>query len=529
MKKFFAIVLTLALALGIMSTIPVYATQAFDDVPADHWAFDYISEMVARGVLSGYPNGSFQPGKTITRAEFSTAMCLAAGLDPAAVDSTSYRDVDAADWYAPYVECGKDYLAGYVSDDGQPYYMPDAAALREDIAVALVKLKGYDASSYDESVLETTFTDYQTISLDARAYVAAAVEQGLISGYDDRTFRGQSTITRAEAATLLWKAYPDSNDTEPSTDVTPEPTQEPEKEYTYEVTTIAMVNEDVTTMVATDEGVYYIYQPKTVNSQGDATNQGGSKIYFTAKDGKGTMAALIAEALDWFDPAEGVFLPLGQFLKDEKTKMTTELYCLGVNHTNDHVYTVVVQSSDGVLNSGGNYIYDITENRVESIIESNPLETGFYESIYGGFRGGYLLSFDNAGGYKTSQKNDNKSQHTHNAYIDGKWIQFNASNILGVDGYAAPDDGEIFGFNATNFYLITQNNDFYRVDAEGNKELLFNIDDVKPADGKAFSSKSGEDMLMGFEFGTAAVSNDETFYFYDANYRCIRQIKRIDK
>ena len=40
-----------------------------------------------------------------------------------------------------------------------------------------------------------------------KVYVAIAVEKGLITGFEDGTFRGQATLTRAEAATLLWRAF----------------------------------------------------------------------------------------------------------------------------------------------------------------------------------------------------------------------------------------------------------------------------------------------------------------------------------
>ena len=78
--------------------------------------------------------------------------------------------------------------------------------IREDIAVALVKLKGYDISVADLGMLSTMFSDYDSISETAKRYVAVAVARGLVSGYEDGTFKGQQSITRAEAATLIWRA-----------------------------------------------------------------------------------------------------------------------------------------------------------------------------------------------------------------------------------------------------------------------------------------------------------------------------------
>ncbi len=206
-----------AMSLQTFAVIPSYGEEnslkptanysvIFSDVPKTYWAFSYIMEMQSRGVLNGYPNGKFYPDNTITRAEFSKIMCLAAGKNVVAVDTTSYVDVSPYEWYARYIEAAKYYLSGYVSGNTK-YYYPDKKALREDIAVAMVKLKGYDTSNYDESILKTMFKDYQSISQNARKYVAIAVERGLISGYEDDTFRGQDTLTRAEAATLLWRAY----------------------------------------------------------------------------------------------------------------------------------------------------------------------------------------------------------------------------------------------------------------------------------------------------------------------------------
>lgn len=99
--------------------------------------------------------------------------------------------------------------------------VPVMDAIREDIAVAMVKLKGYSVVGADITMLARMFSDYQSISSEAQKYVASAVENGLISGYDDGTFRGQQSITRAEAATLLWRAYQYGNSNKTYDDITP--------------------------------------------------------------------------------------------------------------------------------------------------------------------------------------------------------------------------------------------------------------------------------------------------------------------
>ncbi len=202
--------LIIALVLIICFSTSIFAVesynQGFGDVGIDYWASSYIAEMNSRGVINGYPDGNFYPDNTVTRAEFAKIMVCAAGMSMTSPSSQRFEDVPVGEWYAPYVEAACPYLSGY-EYDGKNYYNPDTPALREDIAVALVKLKGYSTKDVEVSVLKEMFSDYDSIPTEARIYIATAVERGLISGYEDKTFRGQATITRAEAATMLCRAY----------------------------------------------------------------------------------------------------------------------------------------------------------------------------------------------------------------------------------------------------------------------------------------------------------------------------------
>lgn len=179
--------------------------QKFWDVDKTHWAFDAIAELTDRGAINGYSDGSFKPQNTVTRAEWAKIMIQAAGLS--ANDYTvRFTDMDGH-WATPYVNAAANYLTAF-SDNS---YRPDQATTREDVTMAMVKLKGYDLGEVDYSVL-SKFNDVASISNSMKVYVAIAVEKGLINGFEDGTFRGQATLTRAEAATLLWRAFQFGND-----------------------------------------------------------------------------------------------------------------------------------------------------------------------------------------------------------------------------------------------------------------------------------------------------------------------------
>ena len=186
--------------------------QRFWDVPKDHWAFAYISELVDKNVLAGYEDGSYRPEETVTRAEWSKMMVVASGKQEVRLENNGAYAVDynANDWYYGYVNAVVDYMNFYNESDGV-YFKPDQAVSREDVTVSLVKLKGYDTENVDYSVI-MSFNDHDSISNSIKKYVAVGVEKGLISGYEDNTFRGQDTLTRAEAATLLCRAFQMGND-----------------------------------------------------------------------------------------------------------------------------------------------------------------------------------------------------------------------------------------------------------------------------------------------------------------------------
>ncbi len=207
-KNVLSCVLALVLLVSLIPMASAVETKTFWDVPTSHWAFQYINDMVQRGVISGYPEGAFHPNSTVSRAEFAKILIGAAGLESTPVDYSSFADVPQTHWGLKFIETAIPYMNSYEDDDGFPLFRPDEPAKREDIAVAIVKLKGYDVETADLNLLKASFNDVAALSDDARPYVALAVENKIINGYPDRTFRGQGTITRAETVSMLCKAFP---------------------------------------------------------------------------------------------------------------------------------------------------------------------------------------------------------------------------------------------------------------------------------------------------------------------------------
>ncbi len=178
----------------------------FKDIKPGHWASEAISKMVDKKIISGYPDMTFKPNSTITRAEFAKMMVLALNLSVKETETATFKDVYSDNWVYPYVESAKYYLTGFRTSGGD-YFRPNRKAAREDMAVALVKALGYANQNPDMSILDR-YTDSSSISPNLRKYVAIAIEKRIMQGYNlgksgKMMFKPQVPLTRAESAVLL--------------------------------------------------------------------------------------------------------------------------------------------------------------------------------------------------------------------------------------------------------------------------------------------------------------------------------------
>ena len=200
MKKCLLIMMGLLIA---MTSSIVFAVS-FSDLTNEHWAYEPIIEMANKGILSGYPDGTFLPNKSITRAEFAKILVLSLDLKDETNKNNYFDDVDNSHWSYDYVRIASNYLSGY-TNGSQIYFMPDEQAVREDMAVAIVMATNLQNKQYSLSTLDR-FSDKDSISESFRKYVAIAVENNLMHGNADGTFNPKGKLTRAEVSQLMLNA-----------------------------------------------------------------------------------------------------------------------------------------------------------------------------------------------------------------------------------------------------------------------------------------------------------------------------------
>lgn len=175
---------------GNTYTFTAMWTKATSTVPymlngEDHYAY-----------IKGYPNGSFKPNATITRAEAASIFYRLLTDSTRKTYSTTYntfKDVPAKAWYNTAVSTMA--KLGIVNGGSDGYFRPSDPITRAEIAAMIARC---DGNSYGNAY--TNFSDVK--GHWAANYIARAYELGWINGYGT-TYAPDKYISRAETVAIL--------------------------------------------------------------------------------------------------------------------------------------------------------------------------------------------------------------------------------------------------------------------------------------------------------------------------------------
>lgn len=161
-----------------------------------HWAENAIRSLVGMEAVAGYPDNTFRPDNTITRAEFATVLVKAFDLPDG--QGKVFNDT-TTHWAKDYISAA--YAAGIIQGYDDTRFGPDDLITREQMAIMIVK-----AAKLQQASGQLSFADSGKVSVWAYSWVMSAVNNQLMSGYEDNTFRPQNNATRAEAVTVIHNA-----------------------------------------------------------------------------------------------------------------------------------------------------------------------------------------------------------------------------------------------------------------------------------------------------------------------------------
>ncbi|MCL1906240.1 MAG: S-layer homology domain-containing protein [Clostridiales bacterium] len=186
-----------------VSFILVFSTAAMADF-TDTSALESVQqaalkELSLRGVVNGYPDGTFRPAATVTRAEFAKMICVFAGQQQLLTSSLAFSDVPPQAWYFGWVSraAEQNLVNGYPGS----IFRPQNTITQQEIATVLVRLSGASTAGF-------SWPD---------DYIEAAQNAG---AFKDIVFVGAAEASRMITCQMLYNMLP-----KPDTGEQPVPTE----------------------------------------------------------------------------------------------------------------------------------------------------------------------------------------------------------------------------------------------------------------------------------------------------------------
>ncbi len=204
MKKILAVVLSVA---ALASTTSALAAT-YSDVPENAWYTGYVNKISELKGFAGYEDNTFRPDNQITQEEFvKTVVAMTVGEQHEATGENtepkrSWKNCWDS-WAQPYLN--KAMEMGLITEEDTDFRYNGLPCTRGNMAKIATRAFEYlkEEKITDTSAYAAKLKDYANIEDKYKSYVLQAYGKGIISGYEDGTFRADGILTRAEASSVL--------------------------------------------------------------------------------------------------------------------------------------------------------------------------------------------------------------------------------------------------------------------------------------------------------------------------------------
>lgn len=182
---------------------PAQAQVTFSDLAPEYWAKSFIQELANRGIISGFPDGTFRPNDPVTRAQYA-AMVRQAFRQATVREPARFMDVPSDYW--AYSAIQDAYTTGFLAGYPENLFRPDENIPRAQVLVSLANGLKYTTGGNVDSTLQI-YNDAIAIPDWAKNSVAAATERKIVVNYPSvRQLDPNRPATRAEVAAFIYQA-----------------------------------------------------------------------------------------------------------------------------------------------------------------------------------------------------------------------------------------------------------------------------------------------------------------------------------
>ncbi len=199
-------------------------TSRYSDVCPDFWAYTYIECLASRGIISGYPDGTFRPNNDITRGQLSKVVANAAGFTESHTGQT-FQDIPTSSTYYQFIArlASRGIINGYacgsagepcVPPGNLPYFRPNADTTRGQIAKIVSSAKGFSDPPTGQSFQDvppgsTFYTWVQRLAAHSvmSGYACGAAGEPCVPPANRPYFRPSKNATRAQVAKIVANTF----------------------------------------------------------------------------------------------------------------------------------------------------------------------------------------------------------------------------------------------------------------------------------------------------------------------------------
>jgi hypothetical protein len=140
---------------GVPTATPTACTLRFSDVPVGSTFYPFIRCLACKGIINGYPDGTFRPGNNVTRGQLSKIVSNSAGFNDTPTGQ-QYEDVPVGSTFYVYIyrlvhrgfingyPCGAPPAGACVPPGNLPYFLPNANSTRGQISKIVSNARGFN-------------------------------------------------------------------------------------------------------------------------------------------------------------------------------------------------------------------------------------------------------------------------------------------------------------------------------------------------------------------------------------------------
>jgi uncharacterized protein YkwD len=189
---------TIIAAALLFSMLPTALAQNFSDVAATNRNATAISFLSANGIISGYPDGTFQPDKPVSRVEFLKLALLSSNVSLDVSTPSGFTDVNENAWYAPYVRKAK--KQGWIQGYGDGTFKPDQSVNKVEGLKMIAEIQGWQTPNIFQQPFQDTVTAAWYTPFVAYAKSRNFLEE--TTGF----FIPTASLSRAKTSEILFRA-----------------------------------------------------------------------------------------------------------------------------------------------------------------------------------------------------------------------------------------------------------------------------------------------------------------------------------